>query len=207
MTPDTLRPDWMRPEALRALLEPYPGPQADPEARPGGWLAAVALVLRPVRSGTELLIIRRAVDERDPWSGHMALPGGRKDPTDDSLLGTAIRETREEVGLDLERSGTRLGRLEPMAPASPTLPPLTIVPFVFGVEPDTSAMIASPEVANLHWVSIAHLRDNRNRTQFMFTRGSINRRFPAIEVDGQPIWGLTHRILEDFLGRLPDSGT
>ncbi|TVP58588.1 MAG: CoA pyrophosphatase, partial [Gemmatimonadales bacterium] len=176
----------MRPEALRALLDPYPGPQADPEARPGGWLAAVALILRPARSGAELLIIRRADDERDPWSGHMALPGGRKDPADDSLLRTAIRETREEVGLDLERSGTRLGRLDLMAPASPTLPPLTVAPFVFGVEPGTAATIASPEVADLHWVSIAHLCDNRNQTHFMFKRGPTHHRFPAIEVEGQP---------------------
>ena len=189
-------------QELGDQLDPYPGAEADPSPRPGGWLAAVALVLRPAGSGSEVLLIRRARDERDPWSGQMALPGGRKDSHDTSLLETAIRETREEVGLDLERHGEQLGRLAPMAPASPSLPPLTILPFVFQVDAGVPARVASPEVASLHWVHLAHLTDNKNRIQFRFQRGEVDRSFPAIEVDGQPLWGLTHRIIEDFLARL-----
>ncbi|MCA9639821.1 MAG: NUDIX domain-containing protein, partial [Myxococcales bacterium] len=69
----------------------------------GGRFAAVAAVLRPTDADTEVLLIRRAEHEGDPWSGHMAFPGGRHDPTDPDLLTTARRETLEEVGLDLSR--------------------------------------------------------------------------------------------------------
>ena len=62
--------------------------------------AAVALVLRQAPA-LELLLIKRSSSEDDPWSGQMALPGGRRDPADAGLQHTAIRETHEEVGLDL----------------------------------------------------------------------------------------------------------
>src|SRR5215213_2159058 len=63
--------------------------------------AAVALVLRGGVEGAEMLVIKRSEAERDHWSGHLALPGGRAEPSDENLLATAVRETFEEVGLDL----------------------------------------------------------------------------------------------------------
>ncbi|MGB5283894.1 MAG: NUDIX domain-containing protein, partial [Polyangiales bacterium] len=65
--------------------------------------AAVAMLLREGASGPEVFFIRRAEHPRDPWSGHMAFPGGRRDAGDATLLDTAMRETREEVGVDLSR--------------------------------------------------------------------------------------------------------
>ena len=58
-----------------------------------------------------LLFIRRAINPNDPWSGNVAFPGGKQDPDDgDDDERTAMRETQEEVGLDLH-SWRRLGRL------------------------------------------------------------------------------------------------
>ena len=74
--------------------------------------AAVATILREGLEGPEVLLIRRAENPRDPWSGHMAFPGGREAPEDRDLLATAVRETHEEVGLDLQRSAHLLGRLD-----------------------------------------------------------------------------------------------
>jgi 8-oxo-dGTP pyrophosphatase MutT (NUDIX family) len=196
---------------IRPRLEPYRGPGDDPGPRPGGWLASVALVLRSVPgSAPELLLIRRSQAEGDPWSGHMAFPGGRKEAADPSLLATAIRETREEVALSLDRLGEPLGRLGLVQPMSPHLPVLTVVPFVFHVPPPAEARVASPEVAEIHWVSLDHLQDIRNRIMFRYRTEAGVVPFPAIDVAGRHVWGLTHRILSDFLRRVasgqPDPG-
>jgi 8-oxo-dGTP pyrophosphatase MutT (NUDIX family) len=72
----------------------------------------VALVLREGRAqGAEILFIERAEKEGDPWSGHMAFPGGRVDSSGESPEQAAVRETLEEVGLSLA-GGERLGRLD-----------------------------------------------------------------------------------------------
>ena len=192
---------------LQGRLNLYRGPQDDPSPRPGGWLASVALVLRPDPAGRELelLLIRRSRSEGDPWSGHMALPGGRKERWDPSLLWTATRETREEVGVPLDRTGSPLGSLEMVRPVSAHLPRFTVLPFVFRVPAPTTARVASGEVAEVHWVPLSYLQDKRNHTLFMYRQNNIKLRFPAINVAGQPVWGLTHRILTDLFGRLdPD---
>lgn len=53
----------------------------------------------------EVLFIKRAGRAGDRWSGHTALPGGKRDPQDADDVAAAIRETREEVGLDLTARG------------------------------------------------------------------------------------------------------
>jgi 8-oxo-dGTP pyrophosphatase MutT (NUDIX family) len=188
--------------AFRSVLDPYRGLRDDPPVREGGWLASVALVLRPAPNVPEILLIRRSTDEQDPWSGHMALPGGRKDPADTSLLHTALRETREEVALELEREGEPLGRLGIVAPRTPHLPPITVAPFVFGVPGTAAARPASPEVREVHWVSLGHFRDPTARSTVRPPGLEEGLSFPAYDVAGQPVWGLTHRILADLLERL-----
>jgi 8-oxo-dGTP pyrophosphatase MutT (NUDIX family) len=210
------------PTASRLLpaLPPYRGPHDDPSPRAGGWVAAVSVILRwesgrsaqdaaphlrldvaGVAPAPGILLIRRAAHDRDPWSGHMALPGGRRDPADASLLDTARRETLEEVDIALGDVGRFLGRLDPVVPQSPRLPPLTILPLVFTVPRGISGRIASPdEVAELHWVSLARLRDPASRTFFRYPGGG-DLDFPAFDVEGRSVWGPTHRVLSDLLGR------
>ena len=105
--------------------------------------AAVAVVLRPPGRGDatdrplgycDVLVIQRATSARDPWSGQMALPGGRLDPADAGLVGAAIRETMEETGVDLRAAGTLLGRIEAMRPLGVRIPAISIWPFVFQVD-------------------------------------------------------------------------
>ena len=160
--------------------------------------AAVALIVRGVTE-LEALLIKRAHSERDPWSGHMALPGGRRDDDDETLLATAIRETREEVGLDLDRHARLLGRLDAIGPASRKLPPLMVTPFVFGVTNEAEAYVASPEVADVFWVPVRELSSPDVRSTVEIPLPGGPREFPCYRVAGEVVWGLTYRMLEQFL--------
>jgi 8-oxo-dGTP pyrophosphatase MutT (NUDIX family) len=160
--------------------------------------AAVALVLRAT-SGLHVLLIKRARSERDPWSGQMALPGGRRDAVDATLLATAMRETLEEVGLDLERGAHQLGGLSVVAPRSPRLPSLSITPFVFGVGADAQAYVASQEVADVFWVPLDELRAPETHSTVRIPLGGETREFPCYRVAGEVVWGLTYGILAQFL--------
>src|ERR1051325_11730487 len=84
--------------------------------------AAVALILRSNAGAAELLMIKRAIRESDHWSGHLALPGGRWQSNDSDLLATAIRETGEEIGMDLSDGGEVLGELDTLRPRNPLIP-------------------------------------------------------------------------------------
>jgi len=159
--------------------------------------AAVSLV---VRAGPELeiLLIRRAEADGDPWSGHMALPGGRRDSRDRSLLRTAIRETLEETGVPLATLGAPLGRLDAISPRTRRLPPILIFPFVFGVLQGVRATTASPEVDEVLWTPVSHLHSPRASGTVDIPLGESTRTFPCLRIDGRVIWGLTYRILQEF---------
>ncbi len=164
--------------------------------------AAVALVLRR-EPEPALLLVRRARSPRDPWSGQMALPGGRRDPEDPDLRATAVRETLEEVGIDLDRSGALLGRLPKLEPASRAIPRLVIAPFVFLLAGGVDARVASTEIAAVYWVPVAALTVRGARSEVEVDTPAGRRDFPCYRVSGHPVWGLTYRILRRFLrGRL-----
>ncbi|MCG6987771.1 MAG: CoA pyrophosphatase [Gemmatimonadetes bacterium] len=192
---------WILSEALAS----YVADTDDPRAYDDDVLqAAVSVVLRG-RERLDLLLIKRARSERDPWSGHMALPGGRRDASDESLLDTAVRETLEETGIDLESVGVHLGRLDEVVPRSVRLPKLVIAPFVFGVAGDVSARVASREVDAVHWVTLEKLRAPETRREVEIPLPGGARTFPCFDVASEIVWGLTHRILTQFLERYPDS--
>jgi 8-oxo-dGTP pyrophosphatase MutT (NUDIX family) len=170
--------------------------QVEPPAR----LAAIALVLRPGSNGEpELLMIKRAEVERDPWSGHIACPGGRMEPGDRDLAHTAMRETWEETGVDLEHDGRILGTLDDIAPRTPTLPPLVIRPFVAIVKPEI-AIVQSLEVAEAFWVPMSAIRTTTQWGRASVSiRGVGEREVDVFRHGDYTVWGLTHRALTQFL--------
>jgi 8-oxo-dGTP pyrophosphatase MutT (NUDIX family) len=189
---------------VREALAAYASDPDDPPVREGELLqAAVSLIVRG-REDLDVLLIKRARRKGDPWSGHMALPGGRRASEDASLLETAVRETLEETGVDLNRSGVHLGRLGGVAPQSIHLPRLSIAPFVFGVPHDTPAHVASAEVDSVHWVPLTLLAspEVRGMLELRLPTGLVQK-FPSLNVVGEVVWGLTYRILTDFLDHLP----
>jgi 8-oxo-dGTP pyrophosphatase MutT (NUDIX family) len=180
--------------AVRTPVEAQP----DAETR----LAAVAAVLRVTRE-PELLFIKRADAPGDPWSGHMAFPGGRHDAEDGSLAETAVRETREETAIDLATGGRLLGRLDDLAPRSPMLPRILIRPFIAVVHADVEVR-ASDEVAAHFWVPLAELRRPDRQAEHELVHDGARLRFPGVRVGPHVAWGLTERILRQLLSLLDD---
>jgi 8-oxo-dGTP pyrophosphatase MutT (NUDIX family) len=161
--------------------------------------AAILLALRARADGEpELLMIKRADAERDPWSGHIACPGGRREPTDADLADTAVRETIEETGVDVVRDGRLLGHLDDLSPVSPHLPPLVIRPFVALVRADV-VIVPSEEVAAAFWVPLAEFRtDSAWGMDVVHVRG-VDRRVSVFRHGSYTVWGLTERVLRQFL--------
>jgi 8-oxo-dGTP pyrophosphatase MutT (NUDIX family) len=184
----------------RVLAAPPPELVKDP-LRPR---AAVALVLRggaphALGRAPELLFIERARHPLDPWSGHMAFPGGRVDPGDLGPRAAAERETHEEVGLSLAGAG-RLGQLDDLEGrhAGRRLP-LVISAFVYHVA-QPAPLVPNHEVEEAFWVPLDRLLDPAHHVEHPTWAG-----YPGIRV-GEPerhlVWGLTYRFLELFLARL-----
>lgn len=161
--------------------------------------AAVAAILREGKGdGLELLFIRRAEHEGDPWSGHISFPGGRSEPGDGELVSTAIRETAEEAGLDLHRDAELLGALDEiraMARARPV--DLSIAPFVFRLL-RPAELVPNDEVVSLHWLPLERLlsRDHRSTMEHPYEGTPLE--LPCLRIEGLVIWGLTYRMVDNL---------
>lgn len=164
-------------------------------------LCAVAAIFD---ADLQLLLIRRAERNGDPWSGHVSLPGGRMEPEDPDALATAIRETREEVGLELPESAL-LGQLDDVV-AVGGRPGLVIRPFVFGIEALPTTFTPNDEVASIHRLSLSRLLGNEGRGWMPFEHRGTSLELPCVDFDGQRLWGLTLRMVDDLLHRLDGLG-
>jgi 8-oxo-dGTP pyrophosphatase MutT (NUDIX family) len=157
--------------------------------------AAVALILAPHQDDQAILFIQRAEYPDDPWSGQIALPGGRRDGTDQDLLATAVRETAEETAVALTRESL-IGQLDDLRPVSPHLPPIVVRPFVF-LLPHQPATRISGEVADAVWVPCGLLLPGtRDETVHAGSRSLV---MPGYRVGPHFIWGMTERIVTHFL--------
>ena len=171
-------------------LAPAPAP-AKPETR----CAAVACVLDDEPAGPRVLLMKRAERANDPWSGHISLPGGGYQSDDRDLLETAIRETREELGIDL--TGARmLGNLAPLHPRTSGPAGIEVTPFVFhttiALEP-----VCGPEALAAFWLPLDLAASGAIDSTFEYPLAQM--KFPAWTYEGHVIWGLTWRILGDLL--------
>jgi 8-oxo-dGTP pyrophosphatase MutT (NUDIX family) len=177
--------------ALRlAALEPRA--VEDPARRQ----AAVAIILAP--GPDRLLLIRRAEHPLDPWSGQMGLPGGRREPSDADLLATALRETWEELGLDL--SGAPLaGTLDDLAPTTPVLPPIIVRPHVFLLPEAPATFALSGEVRYARWAELEEFSRPEVYRPYSFEHRGIQTTRPGFHLGDDVVWGMTERILTPLL--------
>jgi len=190
------------PELTRLARSLASAPGRALDAAPPTRRAAIALVLRlGALREPELLMIKRAEMERDPWSGHVACPGGREEPGDRDLEQTAIRETMEETGIDLARAGRILGTLDDISPRTPVLPPILIRPYVAAV-PSGVEIIRSEEVAAAFWVPLAALREVTAWRKDRVHVAGVPREVETFTHGEYLVWGLTERVLRQLLERL-----
>ena len=188
-------------DKIKATLEDYRPHIAD--TNQSTKKAAVAVILRPApeksRKSAEILFIKRAERDGDPWSGHMAFPGGHMEPDDNDLKESAIRETREEIGLDLS-DAQFLGSLDHQY-ANPRgrVLSMLIAPFLFQVDGNPS-FAPNQEVDEVVWASLNVLASNTlHDTESMLMSGKPTT-FNGYRLnEGQFVWGLTYRILKNFL--------
>ena len=165
--------------------------------------AAVAVILRERGDVTEPRSIKRAQRPGALWSGHMAFPGGHWESGDADLAATAMRETAEEIGLDLARHGRLLGHLDHMN-VNPigTRHDMLIVPYVFALDGETPALAPNHEVADVLWGSLHDMYHGRSATRRdMHVRGGLQP-FPGYGVRDEIVWGLTYRMLHGFFAVL-----
>jgi 8-oxo-dGTP pyrophosphatase MutT (NUDIX family) len=182
---------------IAGVLEQRPGALAADDGAPRR--AAVAVVFRQTDAGVlELLLIKRSEHEGDPWSGHVALPGGRQEPGDATLQDTAIRETLEETGIDIARDGLVLGTLDELRPRTPVLPPIIVTPYVAIVR-STVAVEPSDEVADAFWVPFSAFADPAVAVEGEVIARGFARRVPTYQLGTHVVWGMTERILRNLL--------
>jgi 8-oxo-dGTP pyrophosphatase MutT (NUDIX family) len=172
------------------LRLPASAPAADGRRR-----AAVAALLHDEPAGPRVLLMKRSERTGDPWSGHISLPGGRHDPRDPDLLATAIRETHEELGIEL--GGARLlGALPVLSPLTSGPSGIEVTPFVFAtqlaVEPQPG-----PEAEAAFWLPIELAASGALDDHYVYP--ATGTKFPGWRYDSHVIWGLTWRILGDLL--------
>jgi 8-oxo-dGTP pyrophosphatase MutT (NUDIX family) len=182
-------------DEIRSLLESHPPVLMPRDARTH---AAVALILRTAPAGPEVLFIKRAKHDGDPWSGDLGFPGGKVEKHDGGELRTAERETLEEIGLDLG-SARCLGRLSDIAGAHF---PVRVSCFVFALAGPAPRFRLSDEIGGLFWVPLALLFDpERHLTAPVHFSGKILAS-PAIRIPepgNTPLWGITYRLVMQFI--------
>ncbi len=178
-------------DAIRPVLLPVELAEAELRAKPA---AAVLVLLRRHGISLDVLLGRRTRREGDPWSGQIGLPGGGRHPEDASLAETALRETREEVGLDLRGRADLLGHMSPRSPGN--VPNMLVVPFVALATAELHPR-AGPEMEEAFWTALEELPTTWAQTTVHTRIGEL--RVPAYMWRDRVIWGFTFRVLEELL--------
>lgn len=171
-----------------------------PIARADTAHAAVATILRDGGADAEVLLIERADRPGDPWSGQLAFPGGKREPIDESLLLTAVRETREEIGLALDPA-TCLTRLDDVIARTRGT---RVAQFVFALEGEMPGLTPNAEVTDTLWVPLELLASSESQATFVYRTADATFETPCVRLGARVLWGMTYRMarqLAEALGR------
>lgn len=159
--------------------------------------AAVAVIIHPTDKDLHILFIERAAHPKDPWSGHIAFPGGTIEPEDANLKQTAERETQEELGLDLS-SANYVGQLDDVTGA--TLP-VQVSAYVYALD-HPPQLCPNEEVCDVFWSSYHQITDPARLQTLQLKNWHPLKEVPAINLLGpnRPVlWGLTYRLVAQLV--------
>ena len=191
-----MRLDSVLEKLITASVDHGEAPNAEPRA-------AVAAILREPEGAdsAELFFIRRAEQPNDPWSGHVAFPGGKREPDDASLLHTAIRETREEVGIELEVSDCVARLPDVQAFTRSKRGRLVVSVFVFVVKREVEVVPQSSEVATTLWMPLATLAAGVGKETFEldYDGKKFNLPYVYLQPGEHRLWGMTYGMLISLL--------
>ncbi len=162
-----------------------------------GRAASVLVPMYPSGADDATVIFTRRREDLRRHAGEISFPGGRRDPTDVTLLATALREAHEETGL-VHHAVEIAGALEPISTIATGY---AIYPFVGVIEAEQRWSPQEDEVAEMLEVPLSTLAAVYERRQMR--RRGINFTTNAFPVhDELFIWGATGKILVDLLTRL-----
>lgn len=166
--------------------------------------AAVCMILRPdkTKQGLEVLLVKRKVSESDPWSGHMAFPGGRAKESDGELLNTARREVIEETGIDIGKFEL-LGSLDDVLPGNKSL---CVTPFVTLASESIEVIIDGREITDHVWIPLDFFMDKKNSAPMSAERFGYDRTVTSFSYgESYLVWGMTLRIIDELISRITQS--
>ncbi|MFK7976771.1 MAG: CoA pyrophosphatase [Halioglobus sp.] len=170
-----------------------------PRLRPLMKRSAVAMILQVREGELHILMIKRAEREGDPWSGHMAFPGGRMDKTDANGFAVAVRETSEEVGLLLGEGDECIGRLSDLnARSRKRSLGMAVSPFVFRLDREVT-FTPNYEVAETVWIPLEYILNTDNREKMKWNYKGIDISVPCYQYQGYCIWGLSLMMLDELM--------
>jgi 8-oxo-dGTP pyrophosphatase MutT (NUDIX family) len=161
----------------------------------------VALILRDSTFGEQhspqLLLMQRAKHPNDPWSGNLSFPGGKIDPEDRDAYAAAVRETSEEVDIDLKPEHC-IGQLDDIYAARVRV---RVSAFVFNVPSSYTWVQGNYEVQRYFWVPLSHFLSPGHHAMRCIDWHGEKSEVPSFFIDPAtpPLWGLTYRLVRQLL--------
>jgi 8-oxo-dGTP pyrophosphatase MutT (NUDIX family) len=158
--------------------------------------AAAVAIIRSNAPTTSVLLLRRAQSLQDPWSGHYAFPGGRRENGDASILDTCVREVREETGIELVPEYLRM-RLALAFAGRNVEAPILVQPYLFEIGSRPEVVVETSEIESFTWLDIQAFRN----LDLHFHAEPLPGKFrPVFPIEDYYVWGFTYQVLCSVLG-------
>lgn len=168
--------------------------EAAPHVSQAGSLAepeAAVAIIRCRLPRESILLLRRIQSERDPWSGHYAFPGGRRERQDETIYDTCVREVFEETGIDL--GPDNLSQiLSPARAGRSVMAPVLVQPYVFEIGIRPEVMVEEKEIENYLWLSVASFTKAEKHRCVEVLPGMMR---PVFPLNDYYVWGFTYGLL------------